>query len=75
MKNIGYGKDYQYAHNDRDGLVAQEHLPEKLAGRFFYQPTDRGFEAVIRDRLIKWRKILQQREQEKRKHAENKKNR
>ena len=73
MKNIGYGKDYQYAHDSRDGLVDQEHLPEKLAGRFFYRPTDRGFEAVIRDRLIKWRKILQQRAQEKRNHAENKK--
>jgi putative ATPase len=61
MKTIGYGKDYQYAHDAEDGLVAQEHLPEKLSGKRFYQPTERGFEAVIRDRLIKWREILRQR--------------
>ncbi len=64
MKNIGYGKNYQYAHDSRDGLVAQEHLPEKLAGKTFYRPTDRGYEAVILDRLTKWRKILKQRAQE-----------
>ncbi len=61
MKDIGYGKGYQYAHDDRVGLVAQEHLPEQLSGTTFYQPTDRGYEAMVRDRLIKWRKILQQR--------------
>ncbi|MCI5146062.1 MAG: replication-associated recombination protein A, partial [Candidatus Electrothrix sp. AR3] len=64
MKKIGYGKNYQYAHDDRDALIAQEHLPEKLAGKRFYQPTDRGFEAVIRDRLRKWREILRRRKKE-----------
>ncbi|XCN74631.1 MAG: replication-associated recombination protein A [Candidatus Electrothrix aestuarii] len=64
MKKIGYGKDYQYAHDAEDGLVVQEHLPEPLAGRRFYLPTERGFEAVIHDRLTKWRKILQQRAQQ-----------
>lgn len=67
MKKIGYGKGYQYAHDAEDGLVAQEHLPDKLAGKRFYQPTERGFEAVIHDRLSKWRKILQQRAQQQRK--------
>jgi putative ATPase len=71
MKKIGYGKDYQYAHDSRDGLVAQEHLPEKLSGKIFYRPTDRGYEAVILDRLTKWRKILKQRAQEQ-KNAEQK---
>ena len=61
MKKIGYGKGYQYAHDAEDGLVAQEHLPEQLAGKRFYLPTERGYEAVILDRLTKWRKILQQR--------------
>ncbi len=73
MKEIGYGKDYQYAHDSRDGLVAQEHLPEKLSGKRFYQPTDRGYEAVVRDRLIRWRKILKQRAQE-HENAKKKKN-
>ena len=73
MKEIGYGKNYQYAHDSRDGLVAQEHLPEKLSGTTFYQPTDRGYEAVVRDRLIRWRKLLKQRAQEF-DNAEKKKN-
>jgi putative ATPase len=61
MKNIGYGKGYKYAHEQEDGLVDQEHLPDELSGRRYYQPTNRGFEAIIHDRLIKWRKILQKR--------------
>lgn len=69
MKKIGYGKNYQYAHDSRDGLVDQEHLPDELSGTQFYYPTDRGYEAVVRDRLIRWRKILQQRVQ---KHEDNK---
>ncbi len=63
MKNIGYGKDYKYAHEQDHGLVDQEHLPEQLSGRRYYEPTNRGFEAIIRDRLVKWRKILQERAQ------------
>jgi putative ATPase len=61
MKKIGYGRGYQYAHDSQDSLVAQEHLPEELSGTNFYQPTNRGYEAVIGDRLTKWRKILCQR--------------
>lgn len=61
MKDFGYGKGYQYAHDDRDGLVLQEHLPPELAGRSYYEPTNRGYEAVIKDRLGKWKQILKQR--------------
>jgi putative ATPase len=73
MADVGYGKNYRYAHDNPDGLVAQEHLPEQLSGKVFYQPTNRGYEAVIRDRLIKWRKILKQRAQDQ-KNAEKKTN-
>ena len=72
MKDIGYGKNYQYAHDQANGLVAQEHLPEKLSGKTFYQPTNRGYEAVILDRLTRWKKILKQRTEEDR-HAAPKK--
>ncbi len=61
MKNIGYGEGYQYAHDDQHALVDQQHLPDKLAGAAYYHPTNRGYEAVIKDRLTKWRQILQQR--------------
>lgn len=62
MRELGYGKDYKYAHDQPEGLVQQDHLPQELKGRFFYQPTNRGHEAVIADRLTKWRRILQERE-------------
>jgi putative ATPase len=38
MKELGYGKEYQYAHNFSDAIVDQEHLPEKLRGRVYYRP-------------------------------------
>ncbi|HEB50421.1 MAG TPA: replication-associated recombination protein A [Desulfobulbus sp.] len=63
MREMGYGHGYRYAHDSDDGLVAQEHMPDKLKGSIYYEPTNRGYEAVIRDRLIRWRKILQQRAQ------------
>jgi ATPase related to the helicase subunit of the Holliday junction resolvase len=62
MKEIGYGRGYQYAHDDRDALVAQDHLPPELADAVYYEPTNRGYEAVIKDRLTKWRQILKQRQ-------------
>ena len=61
MREIGYGKGYQYAHDDRDGLVLQEHLPPELAGATYYEPTNRGYESIVRDRLNKWKEILKQR--------------
>ena len=64
MRSLGYGRDYQYAHDQAGGLVLQEHLPEELQGTVYYEPTDRGHEAIIKDRLTKWRKILKQRAEE-----------
>ncbi|GAB4344017.1 MAG: replication-associated recombination protein A [Desulfobulbaceae bacterium] len=68
MKEIGYGKGYRYAHDDREALVDQDHLPEEIAGRTYYEPTTRGYEAIIRDRLLKWRKILKERAREQERH-------
>ena len=61
MKDLGYGHGYQYAHDSADGLVDQEHLPLELKGQIYYEPSNRGYEAIVRDRLLKWRKILKQR--------------
>ena len=61
MKDLGYSKNYQYAHDSDDALVDQNHLPDELAGRSYYDSTNRGYEAVIRDRLLKWRQILKKR--------------
>jgi putative ATPase len=57
MKNIGYGRGYQYAHDSEDKLTDMTCLPESLAGRIYYHPTDQGFEARIRQRLDEIRRI------------------
>ncbi len=51
MKNIGYGKDYQYAHNQENAKVTQTHLPDKLVGRTYYHPTDHGHEKKLKEWL------------------------
>jgi putative ATPase len=57
MKDIGYGKDYKYAHDYKGGFIPQDYLPEKLQGKLYYFPTDRGYEKIIKQRLEKWRKL------------------
>ena len=57
MKNLGYGKGYHYAHDHEDKVTDMTCLPESLAGRIYYHPTDQGFEARIRQRLEDIRRI------------------
>jgi putative ATPase len=57
MKNIGYGKGYQYAHDSDAKVTDMTCLPESLAGRIYYRPTDQGFEARILQRLEEIRRI------------------
>jgi len=57
MKNIGYGNDYQHAHQFDDAVTDMTCLPESLAGRRYYQPTDRGFEQRLRQRMEEIRRI------------------
>jgi len=58
MRALGYGRGYKYPHRFPHALVKQDYLPEKLRGRRYYEPTDRGFEKTLRERLKTWRKIL-----------------
>ncbi|MBW2469302.1 MAG: replication-associated recombination protein A [Deltaproteobacteria bacterium] len=60
MKDLGYAQGYKYAHNYKEAVVAQAYLPDKLKGQRFYFPTDRGFEKTIKDRLDRWRRLLQE---------------
>ncbi|MBP9010781.1 MAG: replication-associated recombination protein A [Syntrophaceae bacterium] len=55
MKELDYGKGYQYAHDYPDAFVAQEYLPEKLQGTVLYSPKDSGFEKTIGERIAAWR--------------------
>ena len=61
MKQLDYGKGYQYAHSDADAIAAMDCLPESLAHRKYYQPTDRGFEKEIKRRLDGWERIKAER--------------
>jgi len=61
MKNIGYGKGYQHAHDVEDKVADMECLPESLAGKTYYHPTDQGFEARLRQRMEEIRRIKDQR--------------
>jgi len=56
MKELGYGRDYRYAHDEPGAYAAGEsYLPEKLGRRRYYRPTDRGIEARIAERLAELR--------------------
>jgi putative ATPase len=57
MKDLGYGRDYQYAHNHSDSLVAQKHLPDELTGTRFYRPKNSGYEKMILERLQWWEEL------------------
>jgi putative ATPase len=64
MKTVGYGKGYAYDHDADEGFSGQDYWPEGMSAQSFYEPTDRGFEARIKERLDYWnerRKELQQR--------------
>jgi putative ATPase len=63
MKNVGYGKGYSYDHDADEGFSGQNYWPEEMEAQNFYEPTDRGLEARIKERLDYWnerRKALQQ---------------
>jgi putative ATPase len=55
MRDLGYGRGYQYAHDAPDAQVDQEHLPETLRGRQYYRPVERGLESELARRLAAWR--------------------
>ena len=65
MKHIGYGKGYQYAHNSEEKVTDMTCLPESLADRVYYHPTNQGFEARIQQRMEKIRSIKTKRPDEK----------
>jgi putative ATPase len=57
MKEIGYGKGYEYDHNAADGFSGQNYFPDGMAREEFYQPVERGFEREIVKRLEYWKKL------------------
>jgi putative ATPase len=56
MASEGYGRGYRYAHDFEGAVTDLECLPERLRGRRFYRPTDRGAEKELGDRIASWRR-------------------
>lgn len=55
-KNLGHQKDYQYPHDFPGHFVEQNYVPENIKGRTYYEPTDIGYEAKIKERMRKRKK-------------------
>jgi len=58
-KSFGHGEGYQYSHDSPEGYIPQAYLPE---GRSYYEPTQRGYEKRIGDRLAYWRSLWEEAE-------------
>ena len=59
MRDEGYGKGYQYAHNTKDKLTNMQCLPDDLLGSVYYEPTEEGLEGRFKERLLsikRWKK-------------------
>jgi putative ATPase len=57
MKDVGYGKDYQYAHDTENKVADMECLPHRLRDRVYYRPTSEGIEKRIRERMEEIRRL------------------
>jgi putative ATPase len=62
MKEMDYGKGYQYAHDDKDAVVDQQHLPDQIKDKKFYFPANRGREKQV----IEYLKFIEEKKKEKR---------
>ena len=51
MKKLGYGRDYEYAHDFDEGTTGLECLPERLRGRRYYEPKPAGYEKTLKERM------------------------
>ncbi|MCX7370893.1 MAG: replication-associated recombination protein A [Alphaproteobacteria bacterium] len=56
MKGLGYGAGYEYDHDAQDAFSGQNYFPEGMPRARFYEPTERGAEAAIADRMAQWAK-------------------
>jgi putative ATPase len=59
MKGLGYGKDYQYAHDVEGKVAAMQSLPDSLRDHTYYRPTSEGMEKRIRERLEEIKRLQQ----------------
>ncbi|WP_439515825.1 replication-associated recombination protein A [Oceanibaculum nanhaiense] len=62
MKDIGYGKGYQYDHDAEEGFSGQNYFPDGMPRQRFYRPVERGFERELVKRLDYWAKLRAKRQ-------------
>ena len=62
MKDIGYGKGYDYDHDTEEGFSGQNYFPEEMERQNFYRPVERGFEREVKKRLDYWQKLRAEKE-------------
>jgi putative ATPase len=60
MRDLGYGKGYQYDHDTAEAFSGQNYFPDEMTRENYYQPAERGFEREIRKRLDYWAKLREQ---------------
>ena len=63
MKQIGYGRGYEYDHDAEEGFSGADYWPEEMSPQTFYEPTGRGFEAKVAERLAYWEEKRRERRQ------------
>lgn len=61
MKDLGYGKDYAYDHDAKDGFSGQNYFPQEMERESYYQPKQRGFEREMVKRLDYWNRLRKER--------------
>jgi len=60
MKDLGYGKGYQYDHDAKGGFAGGNYFPDDMDRQTYYKPTDRGLEKQITERLAAWARVRKQ---------------
>lgn len=64
MKELGYGKGYEYDHDTAEAFSGQNYFPDGMARRLFYEPAERGFEREIKKRLDYWARLREKKQSE-----------
>ena len=54
-KGLGHGQGYDYPHSHEGHWTPQQYLPTTMLGKTFFQPSDQGYEAQVKDRVLRWR--------------------
>jgi putative ATPase len=70
MKDLGYGREYQYDPDTEEGFSGADYFPEGMERTTFYRPTDNGYELQVRQRLQRWAQMRADRRRDTDRHQE-----